>query len=43
MVAQPCEAYEQKKKIVNVQYIDSLIILVPNGAAVVQAVEKVIQ
>lgn len=32
-----------KKKIVNVQYIDSLIILVPNGAAVVQAVEKVIQ
>lgn len=42
MVAQPCEAYEQKK-IVNVQYIDSLIILVPNGAAVVQAVEKVIK
>lgn len=32
-----------KKKIVNVQYIDSLIIFVPNGAAVVQAVEKVIQ
>lgn len=42
MVAQPCEPYEQNK-IVNVQCIDSLLILVPNGAAVVQEVEKVIQ